>query len=342
MDEDMPEPEPVKSRATIRDVARVAGVATSTVSRALSRPGQVNAATAKRVREVAAELGYRTEPLVTEPAGALQGLIAILVADLANPFFAGVIKGAQEQALRSGFGLLVADADETASVERGAVRQLAEHVDGFILASSRMSETAVRKTAETRPTVLLNRIVRGVPGAIFDMRPGIQAAIRHLRELGHESVTFLDGPEASWTAGVRWHELTQACEEHRMTLHRLGPNPPSFAGGIAAEENYRRFHSSAVIAYNDLMATGFIAALRDQGIRVPEDVSVIGIDDIPLSSFVTPALSSIRLPRDEIGTLAARLLIERIMQTRPAETRIVVAATKFVPRASSARRIRRA
>jgi LacI family repressor for deo operon, udp, cdd, tsx, nupC, and nupG len=161
------------TRATIRDVARVAGVAPSTVSRALSRPGQVSSSTARRIREVAAELGYRTEPLVTESTDTLTGLVAILVPDLGNPFFAGLIKGAQSEAERAGFGLLVSDADETASVERGAVQRLASVVDGFLLASSRMSETAVRKTAETRPTVLLNRLppsartgtrVRHVPG----------------------------------------------------------------------------------------------------------------------------------------------------------------------------------
>jgi DNA-binding LacI/PurR family transcriptional regulator len=327
-------------RATIRDVARVAGVAPSTVSRALSRPGQVSSSTARRIREVAAELGYRTDPLVTESTDTLTGLIAILVPDLGNPFFAGLIKGVQGEAERAGFGLLVSDADETASVERGAVRRLASVVDGFLLASSRMSETAVRKTAETRPTVLVNRLVRGVPGAIFDLRPGIQDACRHIRELGHESVTFLDGPEASWTAGVRWHELTRACADNRMTLHRCGPNAPTFEGGIAAEEQYRKFRSTAVVAYNDLMAMGFIAALRERGIAVPEEVSVVGIDDIPLGALVTPALSSIRQPHTEIGAMSARMLIDRIRLRPDIDSKVVVAATRFISRASTARRVR--
>jgi LacI family repressor for deo operon, udp, cdd, tsx, nupC, and nupG len=162
-------------RATIRDVARVAGVAPSTVSRALSRPGQVSSSTARRIREVAAELGYRTEPLVTESTDTLTGLVAILVPDLGNPFFAGLIKGAQSEAERAGFGLLVSDADETASVERGAVQRLASVVDGFLLASSRMSETAVRKTFRPPAATSVSWATSPLRSSMDRKRPGPRA-----------------------------------------------------------------------------------------------------------------------------------------------------------------------
>ncbi|OZG63138.1 LacI family transcriptional regulator [Bifidobacterium lemurum] len=310
-----PDPE---STVTIRDVAEAAGVSISTVSRAFARPGRVSASTAKRVFAAADALGYRARAVDTPaPAdgGRLHGILAISVADIANPVFADYVKSAQHQCMRKGFGLMVIDAEETGAIERNALQLAHAHVDGFILASSRASDVTIRKIAEIKPAVTINRPVRGLQSISGDPTPGLTDAIERLIALGHDSLTYLSGPVASWQDGIRWRTISELCARRHITLKRIPGAEPTYAGGYGVAAKFLGNPTTAVIAYNDVVAIGFMAALRARGYSVPDDVSVIGVDDLPVSLLVDPRLSSVRLPRKQLAQHAVDALIGRLHHT---------------------------
>src|SRR4051794_13412300 len=200
-------PAPSDRAVTIYDVARAAGVAASTVSRAFSRPGRVNAATAERIRRVADELGYRANPLARALSPARSHMIAVVVSDLANPFYSEIIRGAQAAAAAAGYTILLADAQESDRVERAALERTLPVVDGIVLGGSRMSDSAIRMIAKQKPVVVLNRAVVDVPSVVPDNTGGIRRVVEHLSRLGHDALTYVAGPAASWADGMRWRSL---------------------------------------------------------------------------------------------------------------------------------------
>lgn len=309
---------PRNNHVTIRDVAQAAGVSISTVSRTFARPGRVSATMAEHIRQVADDMGYRSGAVTTQApidSTALKSLLAITVADIANPIFADYIKSAQRQCMRKGFGLIVIDSEETGLIERTTMRIVYDHVDGFILASSRTSDAAIRKIAEIKPVVTLNRPVQGLQSIVSDPSQGLSEAIDHLVDMGHTSITYLSGPDASWQNGMRWRILHKLCAEHDLKLKRIPCMSPTYDGGCRAVQDFLKSPTSAVIAYNDNVATGFIAVLKAKGKRVPQDVSVIGTDDLPISSLLDPPLSTIHLLRRELGEQAVDELVARLHHT---------------------------
>jgi DNA-binding LacI/PurR family transcriptional regulator len=302
---------PGASEPTIYDVARVAGVSPSTVSRALSKPGRVSFKTAEHVRKVAGELGYgavRIERTVSERGS---GLLAILVADIANPVFFGMIRGAERTANGLGYTTLIVETQETERTERDALDRLIPVVDGVILSASRMPDAAIRAVAKREPLVLLNRMVSEVPSVVSDNVHAIKKASEHLTALGHSTISYLAGPEASWADSVRWRGLREAAHELDLHVHRLGPFLPTMRGGSAAAEQWLTRPTSAVIAYNDLMAIGFIQAVTAAGRSVPRDVSVIGFDNIVDATLVEPHLTTIAAPLVSLGSAAVAHVVKR-------------------------------
>jgi LacI family repressor for deo operon, udp, cdd, tsx, nupC, and nupG len=198
---------------TIYDVARECGVAPSTVSRAFSRPGRVNAETAERVRVVAARLGYRTNPPARALSTGRSSMVALVIPDVTNPVYFDITRGAEDAAAEAGYTLLLADFRETGHLEREAIDRAVPAVEGLVLAGPRISDSAIRWAAKQRPTVILNRAVTGLPSVVIDNPRGMRRAAEHLGELGHEAITYLAGPEASWTDGMRWRSLREACLE---------------------------------------------------------------------------------------------------------------------------------
>ena len=172
------------------------------------------------------------------------------------------------------------ETQETERTEREALNRLIPVVDGVILSASRMPDAAIRAVAKREPLVLLNRMVSEVPSVVSDNVHAIKKASEHLTALGHSTISYLAGPEASWADGVRWRGLREAAHELDLHVHRLGPFLPTMRGGAAAAEQWLARPSTAVIAYNDLMAIGFIQAVTAAGRSVPHDVSVIGFDNI--------------------------------------------------------------
>lgn len=332
------EPEGTPRRVTIYDVAREAGVAASTVSRALARPGRVNAATAQRVRDAAERLGYRLDAGLRAPAP-LRGtrLLGVVVADITNPLFAQVVRGAEQAAAELGYTLLISDAQESEERERAALDRLLGSVEGILLTSPRMSETGIRAVAKQRPTVVLNRIVRGLPSVLTDSARGTRRAAEHLGSLGHERITYLAGPVASWADGARWRSLREAALELELRARRVGPVSPTVAGGEQAARLWAQRPTSAVLAYNDLVAVGFVRGVRAMGLRVPGNVSVVGFDNTDLAALVHPALTTVASPRQALGATAVRNLIAVINGAVPMAEPLLL-PVRLVVRDTTARR----
>ncbi|WP_082498923.1 MULTISPECIES: LacI family DNA-binding transcriptional regulator [unclassified Rathayibacter] len=301
--------EPTTRRLTIYDVAAAAGVATSTVSRTFSRPGRVSAESAAHIRRVASELGYRTDPLTRPAPAAESSLIAIVVADVTNPYFFDLLRGAEEQAAEADYTLLVADVQESAQAEKRVLDRTLPMVAGIVLATSRLSDSAIRMAARQRPTVLLNRSMSDVTSVTSDNAGGMARAVDHLVQLGHTSITYAGGPEASWANGIRWHALRGATRERGLKTRRIGPFEPTQAGGLAAANELASSQATAVIAYNDLMAIGLLRGLQSLGARIPDDVSVLGFDNIFGSDFCTPPLTTVAAPLRQLGAVAIDTLL---------------------------------
>lgn len=306
-----PEKRPGKARSTptIYDVARVAGVAPSTVSRAFSRPDRVNAETAERIRAVAAELGYRTNPLARALPTGRTSMIALASSDITNPYYFEIIRGAQGAAAERGYTTLLADSQESMRREREALDRAIPTVDGIVLASTRMSDSAIRMMAKQRPVIVVNRDITDVPSVVTDHPMSVRQAVDHLEELGHRRITYLAGPEAAWANGMRWRSLRAYAAERDLHVHRLGPYPPTVAGGVRAAMDFAEHKTTAVIAYNDLIAIGFIKRLTGMGVRLPEEVSVVGFDNIFTSALVTPGLTTVAPPLRTLGAMAVQNLL---------------------------------
>lgn len=300
------------SRVTIYDVAREAGVSASTVSRAFSRPGRVSSDTARRVHEVAERLGYRADQPHRLQGSTRTRVIALAVSDITNPFYFGIIRGAEKAAHDNDFTLMVADARESADEER---RMLARHVplvEGVIVTSSRLSDTELRGLARRLPVVVLNRKVPGLPCVHPDNARGVRRAVEHLATLGHTRIGYVAGPEASWADGSRWRAVREACLELVLTDARVGPVVPTLAGGRGAAAEVVRRGLTAVLTYNDMVAVGLLRGLADLGVDVPGEVSVVGFDNTLPAELVSPGLTTVAQPVTLLGETAGRHVISLV------------------------------
>jgi LacI family transcriptional regulator len=325
---------------TIDDVAKAAGVAPSTVSRAFSRPGRVSFETSERIRKIAAELGYRTTSLARALPTGHTSMIALAISDITNPFYNEIIRGAQVAASEAGYTILLADTQESGAHERTSLERAASTVEGIVLATTRMSDSAIRMTAKQRPVIVLNRAVSDVPCVITDNPRGMRRAVEHLAGLGHQRITYLAGPEASWADGMRWRSLRESAMELELHVRRIGPFPPTVAGGAQAAAEFATNPTSAVIAYNDLVAIGAIRALTSMGARIPRDVSVIGFDNIFAAELVTPPLTTVAAPLGAMGRTAVGNLLAIVRGARPRSQAPVSLPCKLVVRQSTAHRRR--
>jgi LacI family transcriptional regulator len=295
--------------STIRDVARACDVHVSTVSRTFSAPHLVNARTRARILEAAERLGYRPNRAARSLVTGRTGNIGVIVADIANPFFPPLIKAAEQQARARGYHVFVADTDEDCLVEIDLIRELAKQVDGVVLCSPRMGNTALGAVRGEVGLVAVNRVVPGVPSVIMDAPDGARQALSHLTSLGHRQVALLVGPRGSWTSARITRAVTTTARSSGITVTVSGPHRPTDLTGRRTAAEIVRTGASAVLAYNDLMALGLLEGLDSLGVRVPQDLSVVGIDDIPMSRFARPHLTTVAMPTAAAGRAAVDLLL---------------------------------
>ncbi len=301
---------------TLQDVADEADVAVSTVSRALSNPERVSAATRHHVQSVATRLGYRRKPATHETGRT--PMLALLVADITNPSNFGLIRGAEAEARAAGYTLVLGDTQETPEFEKAHAERLAPAVEGLVLASSRLPDDDLLELAERRPIVLFNRQTADLPSVVTDSVDAGRQIIDHLAALGHRSLTYLGGPAKAWSDRERWRALSTFAERAGITLTKRGPFAPTLEGGSAAADIGAASGTTALVAFNDLLAIGVLQRLQHLGIDVPGHVSVVGFDDIFGSDFCPPPLTTVTAPVEQAGrTLIDLLLGPRDVQRAP-------------------------
>ncbi len=319
---------------TIYDIAKQASVSPSTVSRALHKPGRINIETEERIRKVADELGYRINPLARSLLTGRTSTIALLVSDVTNPVFFDLIRGASKVLRETGRTLVLAESQDNPDNELDNAERLVPAVDGILLVSSRMTDDQIAQLAQRRALVVVHRQVPGVPSLTADLTEGVAAAVQHLADLGHAHVLYLAGPGTSWANARRWELIDEACGRSGITVERTEEAfRPTVDGGRTAAEHVLDAGATAVVAFNDLMAIGVVQVCRERGISVPEQLSIIGFDDIFGADFVQPALTTIATPMDQVGELGARMLLARASGDEADEPTI---ASTLIVRASTA------
>jgi LacI family transcriptional regulator, galactose operon repressor len=295
----------------MRDVATEACVSVSTVSRALSSPDMVSDSTRTAVEAAAKRLGYRAKPPSGTPTAMRHGSIGLLIPDMENPFFGAILKAAQARARAAGYSVYIADSDDDPSLEPEVVHSLASRVDGVILCWPRGSDADIRELAQTTTSmVLVNRDVPGIPSISFDNSGGLRYVMDHLIALGHRSIAYAGGPEASWANRQRRQAFGEYADaQSDLALIELGNFPPYFSGGVFAGDLAVASGATAVIAFDDVMALGVVERLRQRGVSVPGDISVAGFDNAPVSEYVWPNLTTVDFPRARMGRASVDLLL---------------------------------
>jgi len=298
------------SEPTITTVAAAAGVAPSTVSRALTNPARVSPATRQHIEDVARRLGYAPRSRSRTRS------VAVQVSDVGNPFYFDVILGTQRQLRAADYTQVLIDTEESAELEADLIERMRSSIDGVILAASRLSDAGIAKLAKTVPLVVLNRRVPGVPTVAMDTASGMTQALEHLVSLGHRDIVYFAGPDRSWANALRWRALIDAAEVHGVEMRKLGPFAPVRESGSAAADALINSGAAAAIAFNDLLAIGMLRRLGERGVSVPGQISIVGCDDIFGADFCSPSLTTVTSPIEQAGRVAVTLLLG-ILESRP-------------------------
>ena len=321
------------SGVTIGDVAIAADVSRSTVSRAFTRPELLSRETVDRVREVAARLGYIGNQAARALSTGRFGTIAMVVPDVANPFFPPMVRRVQSRAEEADLAVFLGDTDESAAREAKLTARFSPQVEGFILASSRLSAEVVRELATARPVVLVNRDIEGIPRVLIDSSGGMIEGVVHLKRLGHRHISYLAGPRDSWSDQQRRAAITQAADNAGMAVSIIEVGRPSYTAGRDAVSALVESGATAAVAFDDVVSQGVLAGLELRGIAVPDDFSLMGCDDT-LAALTTPAMTSVSAASAAAGTAAADLLV-RMLQTGAPEPERLTIATHLVIRATT-------
>lgn len=306
--------------ATIAEVAKHAGVSPATVSRVMNGRFLGDPTIAERVRSSAAELEYSPSHLARSLALGETKAIAFVVPDLANPAFQAVLSSLSKTAARDGYRVLVADSAESPSDEPLLAAEIRRRCDAIVLCAPRMSEEELVSLADTlKPLVLINRAERSVPAPSLavDYRRGIQGLAQHLYELGHRHLAFVEGPERSVSNAYRREGLAAFQQERGDVRVDRIPGGVTSDDGLAAAAGVRDSGATAALAFNDLVAVGVLNGLLELGVRVPDDVSVTGFDDIPFARFTAPPLTTASVPHMELGAQAWRRMLALIRREEP-------------------------
>ncbi|WP_226352636.1 LacI family DNA-binding transcriptional regulator [Pseudonocardia sp. ICBG601] len=319
---------------TLTDVARAAGVALSTASRAFSDPDRLGADTRRKILAAAQELGYAPRAVETSPAPATL-TVAAIVPDIANPVFSRFVKAAQARGRQSRTTVVVADTDYDPERERETIADLRGRVDGVVVHSSRLDGAEVLDLVGATPSVLVNREVAGGHCVTADSEQGLRQTVDHLDALGHRRIAYVQGRRDSWSNQHRTGLLRALVAEYGLELDLLGWHTETVDGGTAAAARVLASGATAVVAHNDLVALGLLTGARALGVRVPDDLSVVGFDDIPFAALSDPGLSSVATPMDRAGTLALEILGRAAVGERTAP-RAIRLPTHLVVRGTTA------
>lgn len=305
---------------SIHDVAKRAKVSIATVSRTLNNPSAVDPQTAERVRKAVEELRYYPDRQARSLVSGRSHILGLIVSDITNPFFPELIKGFEDVALQHGYEIMVSSTDYVSTRMALCVRRMLERkVDGVAIMTSEMDQPLIDLLVRRKiPTVFLD--VGSVHSLIsniqVDYESGINQAVEYLLALGHERIGFISGPLSLKSARIRRTSFLD-CLRRKGVLENedlVTEGDHTIDGGLAAMGRLleRRKPPTAVLTSNDLTAVGGLRAVRRLGLTVPEDVSVIGFDDIHFAEFTEPPLTTVALSRRELAEKAIHALLRHI------------------------------
>jgi LacI family transcriptional regulator len=296
-----------QQRATILDVAARAGVHAATVSRTINVPEKVAPETRLRVEAAIRDLGFVPNRAARGLITGRTGNVAVIVPDITNPHFGSLVRSVERSARESDLQVLLVDTGEHPDEEVRAAESLSREVDGFIVVSPRRLHRALGALGPT-PAVFVNRPVPEHASILLRTAPAVSDALVHLADLGHARLAYLGGPSGSWAAGERRKAVRHSGGTSGITVLELTVPEPTFEATVLVVPDLVASGVSAVLAFNDQMALGVVAGLRTLGLSVPEDISVVGFDDVPMAAMVAPPLTTISLPSAEVGAVAVSML----------------------------------
>ncbi|PTO71915.1 LacI family DNA-binding transcriptional regulator [Vibrio splendidus] len=304
--------------ATIKDVAALAGVSTATVSRVMNRTCYVEPITLERVERAVKELNYHRDARATALASRSSNTLGLLTGNLADPFFALVAKSVEEVARTNGYQLVVVSGGHNAQREKeGLDFLICQGCEAMVIHSKMLDDaTLLRYTAQLPAMVLLNRTIAQVSNRSVwvDNRLGTQVSVQHLIELGHRKIAYVssDLPIQDRTDRLEGYREAMKAANIEIQPNWIISQNFSESGGEAAGDILASQcpEVTAAVTFNDVMAAGLMTSLQDQGISVPNDISVIGFDDVLLARYLYPRLTTMHNPIDEMSTYAANLAIK--------------------------------
>jgi LacI family repressor for deo operon, udp, cdd, tsx, nupC, and nupG len=315
----------------IADVARLAGVSTATVSRVLANPDKVRAQTHAAVMEAVRRSGYTPNSTARNLRTRRTMMILAVVPNLANPVFAQILRGIDDELIRSGYGLVIGNLDNCTEREARYVElALSRQVDGVLLMNGRIPESGKRKLTDANlPIVAMCAAVPGVelPSVVVQDREASRAAVRHLTELGHRRLGYIAGPQGNVIEKERYAGFLEGLADAGLSAASSvrWEGRFVFSTGVAAAEAFLRLKRppTGIFASSDESAIGFIKTVRSAGVRVPEDVSVIGFDGIEFADYAEPTLTTFQQPLHEIGQTGATVLLRALRNQLTHEERTV-------------------
>lgn len=331
--------------STIKDVAERAGVGLGTVSRVLNGSGYVSEKAQQKVWEAIKQLGYIPNGVARSMVTKRSYTLGVVLPDFTNPFFPRLARGIENEARKQGYTIIMVDTDWQEHNESQAIDTLRQHaIDGALLVASANAKPFVRKLTEARiPVVLLDRGVEGledISQITVDHYKGARKAMTWAYEKGHRHIGFLAGPVKASSANLRLRGYLDAIGRADVAVNEIEQHPElpivranfSFEKGKQGAEELVRDHPevTCIFAANDLSALGALSYLAAYGISVPDDIAIIGFDDILMATLVHPSLTTIHQPTYEMGTLAANLLLQQIANPRHKPEKHVLEPTLIV------------
>ena len=280
----------------------------------------VDAALAERVRAAAEELNYSASPLARSLVLGKTNTIAVVVPDLANPTFHGVLRGLSRAASHDGYHILIADSAEAIAEERILAVETRRRCDGLVLCAPRMAEADLEQLLEEpKPVVLVNREAgsTSTPVIAADYRTGLVELLNLLYGYGHRSLVYLAGAPESASNARRLEGVRAFLDDHPDTAIQVLRCGVNFADGYDAAERVLASAATGVLAFNDLVAMGLMSSLNERGVNVPERISVAGFDDIPFARYLTPPLTTASVPVTELGEQAWHRMWDLLNERAP-------------------------
>ncbi len=348
--------EPDKKRhPTIVDIAKLAGVAPMTVSRVINDSGYVSQQMREKVERAIKESNYHPNGLARSLKSQRTQVVGILLPDIVNPFSAELVRGIQEVLLPRGYSSFISTSERSTTREQSALRALFDHrADGIIVATRETksgNDFLLRLTDRSLPMVIVGRTLNHprVDRVTADHWKGGYEATEHLISLGHKRIGFVGVSPINGAGLRRYQGYLDALRENTLSIDEkpiVGPATQSGPGYSTQDDGYTgmkkllalKNRPTAVFARNDFTAIGAMCAIRDAGLSIPDDIAMVGFDNVPLSAYTPPPLTTVDQPTKEQGHQAARLLLERIEGDKARERREICLDCHLVVRQSTVKK----